>query len=150
MISATLNFRSRRWGSSLPGLRTRDPPLRPPSTWAEIFRHTCLQSCLKTSPPTPQKSYPKFQDSPTSLSWKYLKLAHFPVKIGLIGGVGDVPDSSPRLKSSNYCYLGAHVKIWNPMISLSGIYWKLAHFPVKIGLNGGVGGVPEICFPLES
>ncbi len=60
------------------------------------------------------------------------------------------PDSSPRLKSSNYCYLGAHVKIWNPMISLSGIYWKLAHFPVKIGLNGGVGGVPEIRFSLES
>ena len=26
------NFRSRRWGSSLPGLRTRDPPLSPPST----------------------------------------------------------------------------------------------------------------------
>merc|ERR1712074_51322 len=25
-------FRSRRWGSSLPGLRTRDPPLSPPST----------------------------------------------------------------------------------------------------------------------
>ena len=38
------NFRSRRWGSSLPGLRTRDPPLSPPSTWAEIFRRTCLQS----------------------------------------------------------------------------------------------------------
>jgi hypothetical protein len=26
------NFRSRRWGSSLTGLRTRDPPLSPPST----------------------------------------------------------------------------------------------------------------------
>ena len=38
------NFRSRRWGSSLPGLRTRDPSLSPPSTWAEIFRRTCLQS----------------------------------------------------------------------------------------------------------
>ena len=25
-------FRSRRWGSSLPGLRTRDPLLSPPST----------------------------------------------------------------------------------------------------------------------
>jgi hypothetical protein len=39
-------FRSRRWGSSLLGLRTRDPPLSPPSTWAEIFCRTCLQSNL--------------------------------------------------------------------------------------------------------
>ena len=36
------------------------------------------------------------------------------------------------------------------MISLSGIYLKLAHFPVKIGLIEGVEGVPEICFSLES
>ena len=56
------NFRSRRWGSSLPGLRTRDPPLSPQSMWAEIFRRTCLQSHLQTSPPTPQKSYPKFRN----------------------------------------------------------------------------------------
>ena len=55
-----------RWGSSLPGLRTRDPPLSPPSTWAEFFRHTCLQSHLPTSPPTPQKSYPKFQNPRTN------------------------------------------------------------------------------------
>ena len=27
---------------SLPGLRTRDPTLGPPSTLAEIFRRTCL------------------------------------------------------------------------------------------------------------
>ena len=36
------NFRQRRRGSSLPGLRTQDPLLGPPSTLAEIFRHTCL------------------------------------------------------------------------------------------------------------
>ena len=30
--SLTKKFRSRRWGSSLPGLRTQDPPLSPPST----------------------------------------------------------------------------------------------------------------------
>ena len=41
------------------GLHTRDPPLGPPSTLAEIFRHACLQSHLQTSPPTPQKSYSK-------------------------------------------------------------------------------------------
>ena len=32
------------------------------------------------------------------------------------------------------------------MKSLSGIYVKIARFPVKIGLIGGVGGVPEIFF----
>ena len=36
------HFRWRRWGSSLPGLRTLDPPLSPPSTPAEFFRRTCL------------------------------------------------------------------------------------------------------------
>ena len=34
-------------GSSLPGLRTLDPPLGPPSTPAKIFWHTCLQSQLQ-------------------------------------------------------------------------------------------------------
>ena len=53
------------------------------------------------------------------------------------------------------CSLHLYV-IWEPMqklepmISLSGIYWKLAYFPVKIGLIRVVGGVPEIHFPLES
>ena len=37
------NFRSRRWGSSLTGLRTLDPPLGPPSTLAESFWRTCLR-----------------------------------------------------------------------------------------------------------
>ena len=32
----------------------------------EIFRHTCLQSHLQTSPPTPQKSYPKFRNPRTT------------------------------------------------------------------------------------
>ena len=35
-----------------PGLCMRDPPLSPPSTLAEIFLHTCLQTHLQTSPPT--------------------------------------------------------------------------------------------------
>ena len=60
------NFRSRRWGSSIPGLRMQDPPLDPPSTWAKQFRRTCLQSHLQTSPPTPQKSYPKFRNPRTT------------------------------------------------------------------------------------
>jgi hypothetical protein len=49
-------------GSSLPGLCTRDPLFGPPSTVAEIFRQPCLQRYLETSPPTPQKSYPKFRN----------------------------------------------------------------------------------------
>ena len=137
-------------GVLIPGLHTWHPLLGPPSTLAKIFHRMWLQSQLQTSPPIPQKSYPKFQNSTASLSRKYLKLANFPVKIGLIGGVGDVPDSSPRLKSSNYCYLGAHVKNRDPIISFPGIYLKLAHFPVKIGLIRGVGGVPEFRFSLES
>ena len=52
--------------SSLPGLRTLDPQLRLPSTPAEFFRCTCLQSYLQTSPPIPQKSYPKFQNTRTT------------------------------------------------------------------------------------
>ena len=124
-------------------------------------------------------------------------LAIFPVKIGLIGGEGGVPEflvligifqflllGSPcknlysydksfwdifeiipfsgqnrvnwgargvleiffSLESSYLCYLGAHAKICTPMISLSGIYLKLAHFPVKIGLIGGLGGSPKFDF----
>ena len=38
------DFRWRRWGSLLPGLRTLDPPRSPPSTQVAFFRRTCLQS----------------------------------------------------------------------------------------------------------
>ena len=45
------NFRSRRWGSPLPGLRTLDPPLGPPSTWEEIFQpHVPAESPSNISP----------------------------------------------------------------------------------------------------
>jgi hypothetical protein len=40
------NFRSRRWGSSLPVCARLMCPLVLPSTEVEIFRHTCLQSHL--------------------------------------------------------------------------------------------------------
>ena len=55
-----------------------------------------------------------------SLSGIYLKIAHFPVKIGLIGGVGGVPEICFSLESSYFCYLGAHAKIQNPSCLLSG------------------------------
>ena len=74
----------------------------------------------------------------------------FPPKIGFFRGVGGVPNFFFLWESYFLCYLGAHAKMCNPMISLSGIYFKIAHFPVKIGLIGGVGGVTEIWFSLES
>ena len=55
-----------------------------------------------------------------SLSGIYLKIGHFPVKIGLIGGVGGVPEIQFSLESSSFCYLGAHAKIQNPSYLLSG------------------------------
>ena len=55
-----------------------------------------------------------------SLSGIYLKIAHFPVKIGLIGGVGGVTEICFSLESSYFCYLGAHAKIQNPSCLLSG------------------------------
>ena len=45
------NFRSHRWGSSLQGLRRLDPPLGPPSIWAEISgKHTSAESPSNISP----------------------------------------------------------------------------------------------------
>ena len=67
-----------------------------------------------------------------SLSGIYLKIAHFPVKIGLIGG-GGPPNVSP-LKSNYFHYLRAHTKLQNPMMCPSVLVLKFAHFPVKIGL----------------
>ena len=76
--------------------------------------------CLQTSPPTPQNSYPKFQNPMISLPGIYLKLSHFPVKIGLIGGEGGVPEIRFLLEYSYFCYLGAHAKIHNPSCLLCG------------------------------
>ena len=42
-------FHPGRWGFLLLCLRTRDTPLSPPSTWADIFRQTCLHIDLQTS-----------------------------------------------------------------------------------------------------
>ena len=54
--------------------------------------------------------------------------------------VQGVSENFFQLESSYLCYLGAHAKIWDPMISLPGIYLKLVHFSVKIGLISGVWG----------
>ena len=63
---------------------------------------------------------------------------NFPVfrsKYGYLGGWG-VTLLFFSLVSQYLCYLGAHTNFRIPMISLSGIYLKLAHFPLKIGLIG--------------
>ena len=85
-------------------------------------------------------------DPMISLPGIYLKLGHFPVKIGLIRGVGGVPNFIFLIGISLLYYLGAHAKIQNSRTSLSRIYLKLADFPVKIGLNGGQGGSPNFFF----
>ena len=65
-------------GDHVPGLHTRDPTLRPPSTWAEFFLHTFLQNNLQTSPIAPLESYPGFQPQ------KWTTFSHFLVKILLL------------------------------------------------------------------
>ena len=42
------------------------PSAWPPSTWAEIFRHPCLQNPQQASPPTPKNSYAKFGNYKTT------------------------------------------------------------------------------------
>jgi hypothetical protein len=66
-------------------LRTLDRSLVPQSTQAEIFPRTCLQSHLKTPPPTPPKSYLKFWNPRTSYP-------PFPAKNCIVQGVGGVPE----------------------------------------------------------
>ena len=74
------NFRSHKWGSSLPCLHMRDTPARPPINMSRNFSRTFLQNKLQTPPPTHKNSYLMF--------WAPLT-AHFPLclpKIGLFGG----------------------------------------------------------------
>ena len=58
-------FRSRRWG---PRARVcaRETLRSAPIDMSGIFRRMCLQSHLQSSPPTPQKSYPKFRNPRTT------------------------------------------------------------------------------------
>ena len=87
-----VNFRVRRWGSLLPGLLTRDPPLSPPSTYAEIFRPKCLQSHLKTSPQTHRSQLLHFMghqlEAHFIASWTVLiqliNFAFYSIKIPLV------------------------------------------------------------------
>ena len=68
-------------------LRTLDRSLVPPSTWAEICWHMCLQSHLQASPPTSQKSYPKFRNNMTTFGNTPL----CPPNYSIVWGVGGAP-----------------------------------------------------------
>ena len=82
-----------------------------------------------------------------SLSRLYLILTHFPVKIWLSWGGRGVPEFFLWLESFDLCYMGAHAIICNFMISLSGIYSKIAQFLVHKNINwGGMGGYKNIFF----
>ena len=76
-------------GVLAPRLRTLDGPLVPPSTRAEIFQHTCLQSRLQTSPPTPQKSYLKFRNPRTNFEIFKKKLKNLKTPPRGPGGVSE-------------------------------------------------------------
>ena len=64
-----LEFPLAPMGVLAPGSAHARPSACPPSTPAEIFRRTCLQSYLQTSHPNPQKSYPKFRNPRTTLKY---------------------------------------------------------------------------------
>ena len=100
-------------------LRMIDRSLFPLSAWAVILWCTCIQSQLQTSPPTPQKSYPKFRNPRTT--FEISKVIHFchsnknlcPPNYSIVWGVGGIP-FFVLLESFYFSDLGAHAKIWNP------------------------------------
>ena len=76
-----------------------------------------------------------------------VKTAHFsfcPPKIGFFRGVGGVPEIDFPLKSSYFCYVGAHAKFQNCSINLSGRNSPFRLFPPKIVFIRGVRGNPKI------
>ena len=96
-------------GVLTPGSALARPFARPPSTPAEFFRRTCLQSHLQTSPSTPQKSYPKFRNPRKT----FLKKPPFQL---IVRGEGGVPKFCFGLESFYFCVLEAHAKLLNHTI----------------------------------
>jgi hypothetical protein len=87
-----------------PRLHTFDGSARPPITQAEIFRRTCMQSHLESSPTTPQESYQKFWNPMTTF-----QNTPFPTKNCIVRGVRGVFNFF-WLDSQYFCYLGAKIK----------------------------------------
>ena len=71
------------------------------------FWHTCLQSHLQTSPPTPQKSYPKFRNPKTTFEI-FKKNLKTPPR-----GPGGVSEFFGGLISPFLCENKPHVKFQN-------------------------------------
>ena len=127
----------------------RDPLLSPPSALVEIFWHACLQRTLQTSPPTPKKSYLKFQNSTTSLFWIYLILANFPVNIisnfGAVGPILKIQKAklvriSPGLRWRHFCHGGTTFGHGGATLNVGRLLSTQNRF------FRGVGGVPEFFF----
>ena len=119
------------------------PSAQPPIGTSGIFPANVSAELPSNISPNPSEVISKVPEVYDKSFRIYLKKANFPVKIGLIGGLRGVPEIFFQLESSYLCYLGAHVKIRDTIISFPGIYLKIAHFPFKIGLIRGVRGVPE-------
>ena len=82
-----INFRSLWWGSSLT-VYARLTVCSSPHQHKRKFSGThVVQSHLQTSPPTPQKSYPKFRNPRTTFENTPL----FTPKYSIVRGVGGVP-----------------------------------------------------------
>ena len=133
-------FRSRRWGSSLPGLRTQDPPLSPPSTWAEIFRRMCLQSHLQTSPPLPQKTYPMFR-TPMKTSSRFFLIC--PPKLGFFGGDRGGPPKFGFIGIIIFLLLGSPYTISEPYKKAFWDIFEISPFSGQNRVIWGGRGVPE-------
>ena len=126
-------------GVLAPRLRTLDGPLVPPSTQAEIFWLTCLQSHLQTPPPTPLKSDPKFRNPWTTFRNTPLSAQKLPSA----GGRG-----SPRICFEVgillFLLVRSPCKISEPYDN----FWIYPPCPPKYVIMWGGRGVPDFCFVL--
>jgi hypothetical protein len=85
-----------------------DRSLVPPLEWVEIFRRMCLQSHLQTSPPTPQKSYPKFRN----------------------------PRTTFENTSSYFWCVGPHAKFWNPRTTFENTPLCASKYSIELRVVG--------------
>ena len=84
---------------------------QPPIGTSGIFPAQVSAESPSNMSPSPSEVISKVSEVYDKYFRIYLKLAHFPVKIGLIRGVRGVPEFFVWLESSYFCYLGAHAKI---------------------------------------
>ena len=107
--------------------------------------HVRARGTLRSAPYRP---YRKFSSTHVCRVG-FLQISHFPVKIGLIGGVGGIPQISFSLDSQSFCYLGADGKFQNCSTNPSGRNSPFRHLSAQNRLFKGARGGPQIFFPLE-